>query len=808
MADRRHRQAIKVPCAVLAAILLAAGVDAHPSCISDSSPPSLDLRGQLSFCTEVINSQYGSCCDAGQENQAKAQYYDGHQLSDACKPFQQQVACGVCGPFSIHNYRNQYLELCWDFCHDYVSACGNDLGLPADYCQTHASSDTYCYPVNDQLVKTASMNKYFNNNLNLPSRMVGMFPKPGSNKWWILDQSGSILEVDNSPDAGYTTRVLDLTGTVNTGGSGNIGELGLLGLAFSPDFQTTGYFYVNYVDWGRNTVIARFKFDSNNVGATAGTQVKILTFKQPYDNHNGGTLLFSPKDLSEPTGRSYYDLYIPTGDGGSGNNPEDTAQNRSSLLGKVLRIRLPTNSDGYTIPDDNLQNEVWAYGFRNPFRCSFDRAKDAELWCGDVGQDNVEKITRAIQGANHGWRNYEGTRFQYCHSGVSGPWCDGKPFTGDCVIGGYVYRGSKYADVYGGNYIFADYQQGRIVRMYRQGDGWQSEVIVQSTGWLISSLAQDSNGELYIIRYGNGGNVYELPAKLVLTNQRLVRCVAQGADMRGVSITANGGVNMIDTGDSVLFKINVASADKFKVVYTLKKAMPDQHTLSLGLVEGQGTCEGAMDGGAVAISNFNTNGKTVTYRATDIALDAGQQSLTLCFRNAAFVDLTSICLGDACRADVDARASGGWSNVADPACENGVTGGGACCPLACGKCTGIVHTAQCMRPARSILRLNFTNSLYACCRDHEHCVTATHNTLSQHMVRAAAVHTAQRTPPLLRPARTAGCDKRAGGDASCCHSRIKASGRVCTGVGAPCIMPGRRLFESDDTEEEALQSSH
>eukprot|EP00611_Tribonema_gayanum_P031312 TRINITY_DN9020_c0_g1_i1.p1 TRINITY_DN9020_c0_g1~~TRINITY_DN9020_c0_g1_i1.p1 ORF type:complete len:749 (+),score=220.04 TRINITY_DN9020_c0_g1_i1:78-2249(+) len=722
--------------------------------------------------------------------QAKAQYYDGHQLSDACKPFQEQVACGVCGPFSIHNYRNQYLELCWDFCHDYVAACGNDLGLLADYCQTHASSDTYCYPVNDQLVKTASMNKYFNNILNLPSRMVGMFPKPGSNKWWILDQSGSVLEVDNSPDAGYTTRVLDLTGTVNTGDGGNIGELGLLGLAFSPDFQSTGYFYVNYVDWSRNTVIARFRFDGNNVGGTAGTQVKILTLKQPYDNHNGGTLLFSPKDLSEPTGRSYYDLYIPTGDGGSGNNPEDTAQNRSSLLGKVLRIRLPTNSDGYTIPDDNLQNEVWAYGFRNPFRCSFDRAKDAELWCGDVGQDNVEKITRAIQGANHGWRNYEGTRknigpdlqyqqpeFQYCHSGVSGPWCDGKPFTGECVIGGYVYRGSKYADVYGGNYIFADYQQGRIVRMYRQGDGWQSEVIVQSTGWLISSLAQDSNGELYIIRYGDGGNVYELPAKYASGNpgsstgggngggnsgssggtdnggqqqQQQGGTVAvpgtfaasEGADMRGVSITANGGVNMIDTGDSVLFKINVASADKFKVVYTLKSATPDQHTLSLGLVEGQGTCEGAMDGGAVAISNFNTNGKTMTYRATDIALDAGQQSLTLCFRKAAFVDLISICLGDACRADVDARASVGWSNVADPACENGVTGGGACCPLACGKCTGI------------------------------------------------------------------GCDKRAGGDASCCHSRIKASGRVCTGVGAPCIMPGRRLFERDYTEEEAPQSSH
>ncbi|KAG5188546.1 Sorbosone dehydrogenase-domain-containing protein [Tribonema minus] len=530
-----------------------AEVAAHPLCLNNKAPSQAYQQELTDFCT-VIKSKsntYGSCCDAQGAADAKAANYAGLNLSAACKPFQEQVACGPCDPFAVHVMgagSGGIMGMCRGFCESYWDACHTDLGMPSkqDYCDQHATESYWCYPVNTKLASSTTLTPYFSKITDLPSMMVGMFMKPGSNKWWIIYQRGKILEVENSPDADYTHTVLDIQDRVIQGGDSGLGEMGMLGLAFSPTFATTGHFYVNYMDTGRNTNIARFTYDeaSDAVDPDSETtasdavdpdsETTFLKYHQPFENHNGGTLLFTPGELEQPNA-PYHHLYILTGDGGGENDPDNNAQDLSSKFGKVLRVRISSDpsTTSYTVPDDNptiqgQHSEVWAYGLRNPWKCSFDREKknDPTLWCGDVGQDRIEKVTKVPMGANMGWRNYEATRlntgpaldsyqhplYMYCHDGVEDSQCQGKPFTGESVTGGFRYRGTQQADQYGGQYIFADYQQGRVLRLYKDDSGaWQGSEVVQSTGWTIPSLAEDSNGEIYILRYGDGANVYALP---------------------------------------------------------------------------------------------------------------------------------------------------------------------------------------------------------------------------------------------------------------------------------------------------------
>jgi glucose/arabinose dehydrogenase len=286
------------------------------------------------------------------------------------------------------------------------------------------------------------------------------------------------------------------------------GERGLLGLAFHPRYKENGYFYVNYVGEGDSTHISRFSvYKSNPSVADPQSELKLLTIKQPYENHNGGNICFGPDGY----------LYIGMGDGGSAGDPGNRAQNPKEFLGKMLRIDVnqgipygipPTNP---FINDPSTLKEIWALGLRNPWRFSFDRLT-GDLWIADVGQNEIEEIdfqpASGKGGENYGWRCFEGMKayspekqksdslftfpvFTYPH----GPECS--------ITGGFVYRGSKLSPYYG-KYFFADYCSDKIWTLHKQSGKWISEEFGHFEGTHFSTFGEDVNGKLYIAGLGTG----------------------------------------------------------------------------------------------------------------------------------------------------------------------------------------------------------------------------------------------------------------------------------------------------------------
>jgi len=296
-------------------------------------------------------------------------------------------------------------------------------------------------------------------------------------------------------------------------------EQGLLGLAFHPDYDNNGFFYVYYTNAGGATVISRFSVTGDPNIADPGSEQIVLTFSQPFANHNGGWIGFGPDGY----------LYIASGDGGSGGDPGNRAQNINNLLGKMLRIDVDgddfpgSSTQNYAIPADNPfvgiagLNEIWAYGLRNPWRNSFDR-ETGDLFIADVGQNNWEEINfqaaSSDGGENYGWRCYEGnTPFNtggcpppaelvfpfhvYSISGFSNPNCS--------ITGGYVYRGCAMPDLRGA-YFFGDFCSGFVWSLEYDGENVSNFVnrtsqltpSGQSTQQWISSFGEDAKGELYI----------------------------------------------------------------------------------------------------------------------------------------------------------------------------------------------------------------------------------------------------------------------------------------------------------------------
>ena len=223
----------------------------------------------------------------------------------------------------------------------------------------------------------------------------------GSGLLVVLEQVGTIRAMKKSGEL-LTAPFLDLTDRV---GSQNT-EQGLLGIAFHPKYADNGYFYVNYIDRGGNTVVARFSGKPGNAQADSGSEKILLQVKQPYPNHNGGGVVFGPDGY----------LYLSLGDGGSGGDPQNHGQSLNTLLGKILRIDV-NQGDPYAIPADNPfakgggLPEIWAYGLRNPWRFSFDRAT-GDLYIADVGQNLYEEINFVPAGSpgglNFGWNYREG----------------------------------------------------------------------------------------------------------------------------------------------------------------------------------------------------------------------------------------------------------------------------------------------------------------------------------------------------------------------------------------------------------------
>ena len=313
---------------------------------------------------------------------------------------------------------------------------------------------------------------------------------------------------ENSENTATSKVFLDISDRVLFGG-----EQGLLGLAFHPRYRQIRYFYVNYVaDNPRRTIIARYSVTANDPDqADKNSELVLLEINQPFSNHKGGQLAF---------GNDGY-LYIGLGDGGSAGDPLGNAQNRSSLLGKILRIDVDSPSAGrnYGIPAGNpfagntlgYREEIYAYGLRNPWRFSFD-PPTGMLWVADVGQDQREEIDLVEKGKNYGWNIMEGS---LCYTPPTGcnqiglelpVWEYGRD-EGISVIGGFVYRGSTLAGLYGA-YVYGDYGSGKIWTLRYDGTGAFVNTLLVDTALSITSFGLDENNELYFTAFD--GKIHKL----------------------------------------------------------------------------------------------------------------------------------------------------------------------------------------------------------------------------------------------------------------------------------------------------------
>ena len=336
----------------------------------------------------------------------------------------------------------------------------------------------------------------------------------GDDRLFIVEQDG-LIRIINAGGTVQNTPFLDIDDRViNTGN-----ERGLLGLAFHPNYSVNGFLYVNYINNSGNTVISRFTMNFTNPEvADPTTEFIILTYAQPYSNHNGGDLAF---------GTDGY-LYISSGDGGSGGDPDGNGQNTANLLGNILRIDVDNTTAllNYSIPPDNpfignsaATPEIWAYGLRNPWKFSFDRL-NGDIWIADVGQGDYEEINRASGaqgGLNYGWRCYEGTSIYNSNDCPSSSTLtfpiSGYNHFGDgefkcSITGGYVYRGSMYPS-FEGSYFFADYcssEIGFITYNSSLGD-WDMTLEDFTGNW--SAFGEDIDGEIYISDI-QSGNIYKL----------------------------------------------------------------------------------------------------------------------------------------------------------------------------------------------------------------------------------------------------------------------------------------------------------
>ena len=326
---------------------------------------------------------------------------------------------------------------------------------------------------------------------------------------FIVEQRGLISVFQNNIEVADKSVFLNIESRVNDQGN----EEGLLGLAFHPDYENNGYFYVNYTAASpRRTVISRFQVSgSNPVRADESSELVILEFNQPFSNHNGGQVSFGPDGY----------LYIATGDGGSGGDPQNHGQRRETLLGAILRIDVngKEGDRNYAIPGDNpfvnneegFREEIYAYGLRNPWRFSFD-AQTNELWTGDVGQNRAEEIDIITKGGNYGWRTMEGFS---CFNPASGCNQDGLILpileythtNGDrSVTGGFVYRGTEISELQG-LYVYADFVSRRIWTLDFSDLNNPDNTELMRANFPISSFGIDQSNEIYLC--GFDGKIYK-----------------------------------------------------------------------------------------------------------------------------------------------------------------------------------------------------------------------------------------------------------------------------------------------------------
>jgi glucose/arabinose dehydrogenase len=344
--------------------------------------------------------------------------------------------------------------------------------------------------------------------INRPLRILELtYAKGEPSQLYALDQGGRIFTFENDPNVDQAKQFLDFRDRVSIWSDGPAAnEQGLLGLAMHPEFHKNGYFFINYTrPKTHESVVSRLKVDPKNPRVADPKSEEILIeMPQPFQNHNGGAIEFGPDGK----------LYIAMGDGGARNDPRANGQNRSQLLGTILRIDVDqkTGSLPYGIPPDNpfahaegIRPEIFAYGFRNPWRIAFDK-KTGLLWCGDVGQDLWEEVNIVQAGGNYGWSVREG-RYSFGNrkpgpdaaKAIDPVWAYDH-LAGKSITGGRVYRSSRLPKLQG-KYLYADYVSGRIWALMHE-EGVQEAVLNEELiagGMPVMAFGEDADGEVYFM---------------------------------------------------------------------------------------------------------------------------------------------------------------------------------------------------------------------------------------------------------------------------------------------------------------------
>lgn len=396
----------------------------------------------------------------------------------------------------------------------------------------------------------------------------------GDDRLFIVEQVGRI-QILNADATINPVPFLNITSIVSSGG-----ERGLLGLAFHPDYANNGYFFVYYTDNSGDTQVARYTVDGSDPDIADSTSALLIINEfQPFGNHNGGCIQF---------GADGY-LYVGLGDGGSGGDPGNRAQNLQLLLGKMLRLDIDNAEGGnnYAIPADNpflgnpdALDEIWAYGLRNPWRFSFDSETD-ELWIADVGQNQIEEINREesnLAGLNYGWRCYEGSQ-AFNTSGcpdpseLTFPVAEYTHSIGYSITGGYVYHGSVYSDIQD-LYFFADLN-GLIGTV----DNDNNLVNHGNFGGTWVTFGEDINGEIYI---GDiSGSIYKVIGGEIFDTEDFsssdVAIIPNPAsDSLNVSINNSliSSITILDLkGSVVITESNISTSEKLIPIHSLNSGI-------------------------------------------------------------------------------------------------------------------------------------------------------------------------------------------------------------------------------------------
>uniref|UniRef100_A0A3Q4I5G8 HHIP like 1 n=1 Tax=Neolamprologus brichardi TaxID=32507 RepID=A0A3Q4I5G8_NEOBR len=536
----------------------------HPQCL-DFKPP-FRPRKELEFC--IMYKEFG-CCDYQKDQELMSKYYQIMDHFDysgyaSCAGFIFDLLCQECSPYAAHLFDAEDPStpvrtipgLCSEYCFQFWNKCSFTIpflsGDPyiANFRENQTSlchyleiqDKDYCYPhllSNQQLTQNLGGIQVNSdgclqlcleevaNGLQNPLAMV--HANDGTHRFFVAEQVGLVWTY--LPDRSKLERpFLNITQAVLTS-SWEGDERGFLGLAFHPKYKYNGKLYVYYsveVGFDERIRISEFHVSANDMNEVDHTSERvILEIDEPASNHNGGQLLFADDGY----------LYIFTGDGGMAGDPfgkYGNAQNKSALLGKVLRIDVDDNQRGplYRIPPDNpfiheqgARPEVYAYGVRNMWRCSVDRGDPwtkngkGRIFCGDVGQNKFEEVDIIEKGRNYGWRAKEGFSCYDKKLCANRSLDDVLPVyayphkMGKSVTGGYVYRGCEYPNL-NGIYIFGDFMSGRLMSLQedKKTGNWKYNEICMGMGLTcafpglinnyhqyIISFAEDESGELYFM---------------------------------------------------------------------------------------------------------------------------------------------------------------------------------------------------------------------------------------------------------------------------------------------------------------------